>query len=74
MAHTDKNGIEHISDVAAANSSSPSIHDDGLKDTIADDEIVQNLAHAGEEVGLTWRSILAAGVSLLCSRITKIYR
>jgi poly(3-hydroxybutyrate) depolymerase len=34
---------------------------DGSADDV--DEIVQNLAQAGEEVGMTWRSILAAGVS-----------
>lgn len=66
MAANDKVGSEHVDTIGAAGHSTPSIRDNQLdhvdtKET--GDEIVQNLAHAGEEVGMTWRSILAAGVS-----------
>lgn len=62
----DKSGMEHVDNITAA-SSAPSVQGAPLEkyDTATTgDEIVQNLAHAGEEVGMTWRSILAAGVSL----------
>lgn len=63
----DKTGAEHVDHIAAA-SSTPSVQGAPLEkqDTAATgDEIVQNLNQAGEEVGMTWRSILAAGVSEL---------
>lgn len=61
----DKSGTEHVDNIASA-SSPPSTQGAPIEkhDTAeTGDEIIQNLATAGEEVGMTWRSILAAGVS-----------
>lgn len=66
MPPQDKAEMVHVDNITAAESKSPSIRNDQLElvDTggTGGDEIVHNLAYAGEEVGLTWRSILAAGV------------
>jgi len=58
----DKASIAHVDAIENAKTSEP----DGIKRTnSANEEIVQHLQTTGEEVGMTWRSIMAASVSLL---------
>jgi hypothetical protein len=69
MSSNDKTQLQHVDNIGVARSDSSSIrnaHSDHVNAKAPSDdgdEIVQNLAQAGEEVGMTWRSILAAGVS-----------
>jgi hypothetical protein len=69
MLSDNKFHLQHVDNIEAAgtdsslgrNAQSAYVDENGSNDN--GDEIVQNLAQAGEEVGMTWRSILAAGVS-----------
>jgi hypothetical protein len=66
MPLDDKTQSQHVDAIGTTRSASPSVQNEYVdtKGSAGDgDEIVQNLAQAGEEVGMTWRSILAAAVS-----------
>jgi hypothetical protein len=61
MTSNDKAQSQHVDSISVQNAHSEYV--DQKASPNDGDEIVQNLAQAGEEVGMTWRSILAAGVS-----------
>jgi hypothetical protein len=56
----DKSSVTHV-DAIDANTSEPDVTRDINS---ANEEIVQHLQTTGEEVGMTWRSFMAASVSL----------
>lgn len=57
---TDKASASHVDAIETANSSDHNVH---LKHVnSANEEIVQHLQTTGEEVGMTWRSFMAAAV------------
>lgn len=60
----DKIGVTHADFIepAAHHSDGPDTHQDG-QDGSGSDDIVEALQHTGEEVGMTWRSFMAAAVS-----------
>lgn len=62
MNNNEKPGAEHIDAVESVPSSDLSVQGKYVKD--ANEEIVEHLQTTGEEVGMTWRSIMAAIVSL----------
>lgn len=73
MTSNDKSHSQYIDNIGIGRSDSSSIHNalsefvDKKGPAEDGDEIVQNLAQAGEKVGMTWHSIVAAGVSPLSS-------
>lgn len=63
IMENDKNTTEHIDPIESANTSD---HNVPLRHVnSANEEIVQHLKTTGEEIGMTWRTFMAAAVSLL---------
>jgi hypothetical protein len=64
MAAIDDNGkptVQHIDAISSVESSEQHGQVHQVKD--ANEEIVEHLQNTGEEVGMTWRSIMAAIVN-----------
>lgn len=63
-AGEDKIGVTHADFIEPSthHNDSPGTHQDG-QDGSGSDDIVAALQHTGEEVGMTWRSFMAAAVS-----------
>lgn len=61
----EKNTTEHIDAVESANTSDHDVPLNRFHD--ANEEIVQHLQTTGEEVGMTWRTFMAAAVCLSIS-------
>jgi heme oxygenase len=65
---TDKSTRQYIDTIESANNSD---HDVPLKHVnSANEEIVQHLQTTGEEIGMTWRTFMAAAVRSLDIRET----
>ncbi|KAF2477736.1 MFS general substrate transporter [Lindgomyces ingoldianus] len=63
MADNNKADIMHVDTIENANSSGSSVQLDQMS---ANEQIVQHLQTTGEEVGMTWRSIMAAVSMGMC--------
>jgi hypothetical protein len=62
MDPSNKDTVSHIDAIESANNSD---HDVPLKHyNSANEEIVAHIQNSGDEVGMTWRSIMAAVVSI----------
>lgn len=62
MAASEKVDVSHADVIEPVNEAKPS-HGTILNDSDGLDVIVTALQHTGEEVGMTWRSFMAAMVS-----------
>ncbi|KAF2008477.1 MFS general substrate transporter [Aaosphaeria arxii CBS 175.79] len=64
MADHDKSTTEHIDAIESANNSEQNVPIKHVNS--ANEEIVQHLQNTGEEVGMTWRTIMAAVSMGMC--------
>jgi hypothetical protein len=58
--HNEKSTTEHVDAIGSADTSEHGVE---VKHMDANEEIVQHLQTTGEDVGMTWRTIMAAVVS-----------
>lgn len=69
MDANEKPTADHIDSVGSLPSSDQNVKVHNIKD--ANEEIVEHLQTTGEEVGMTWRSIMAAIVRFSASSLAR---